>query len=174
MCLASTCSLTPLATCRTAQKSLLLLKNKMPDDKDRLVWKWIKGMSTSQLEFADPTSTSSYALCIYDTGGANLIATMDVPASSTKWSAISDKGYKYDDPAHTADGAFKIKLKGSTANKSKALVKGRGAELPDTDTAAITLPVKVQLVNNGNGKCFESTFTAAKTQTSSKFKAKSP
>jgi hypothetical protein len=47
-------------------------------------------------------------------------------------------------------------------------------ELPDPDTMSIALPVKVQLVNTDNGICFEANYTAAKTQTSSKFKAKSP
>ena len=131
MCLASSCASSPLAGCRPAGKSLLLIKNKVGDDaKDRLVWKWIKGQATSQIEFADPTTTASYGLCIYD-GGSSLIGTMDVPPSPN-WTPISDKGYKYLDLTSSQDGAFKIKLKGSTQPKSKALVKGRGVQLPPT------------------------------------------
>jgi len=174
-CLSSLCATAPLTGCRTAEKSLLLLKNNSTnDDKDRLVWKWIKGMATSQTEFADPQNTATYSLCIYNNGTA-LVGTMDVPPDGTKWQQISTKGYKYTDVQHTQGGAFKIKLKGSDSSKSKALVKARGAELMDPiDSAALTLPVKVQLVNNDNGLCFEANYTAAKNNSTSKFKAKAP
>ena len=42
------------------------------------------------------------------------------------------------------------------------------------DSAALTLPVKVQLVNNDNGLCFEANYTAAKNNSTSKFKAEAP
>jgi hypothetical protein len=174
MCLASSCATAPLGGCRTSEKGLLLIKNKDTDDsKDRLVWKWIKGQTTSQMEFGDPTMTAHYGLCIYDAGN-NLVGTMDVPPSSL-WVPISDKGYKYFDLSATNDGAFKIKLKGSTKPKAKALVKGRGVGLPDPiNTMALALPVKVQLLNNENGICFETNFNTAKVNTTAKFKAKSP
>jgi hypothetical protein len=175
MCAASSCASTPLSMCRTAQKSLLLIKNKEPDDaKDRLVWKWIKGLATSQMDFADPTTTAHYGLCIYAGTASGLVGTMDVPPSSN-WTPISDKGYKYLDLNSSQDGAFKIKLKGSTQPKSKALVKGRGIQLTDPLSATpLPLPVTVQLVNNQTGICFQSVFMTPKLNTEAKFKAKTP
>src|SRR4030095_13440566 len=108
--------------CRTAAKSLLLMKNKASDDKDGLVWKWIKGDATSQMEFADPTLTAYYALCIYQ-NDSDLVGTMDIPPGSN-WTPLGTKGYKYFDATNAADGASKIKLKGSTSSKSKILIKG--------------------------------------------------
>jgi hypothetical protein len=173
MCQASSCATSPLMGCRTAGKSLLLIKNKDDSSKDRLVWKWIKGAATTQLDFGNPTTTAHYGLCIYDNTG--LRGTMDVPPDSNKWVAISTKGYKYTDKTASQSGAFKIKLKGGDANKSKALVKGRGLALMDPiDAMNLTLPVKVQLVNNSNGICFESNFATMKLNTTEKFKAKAP
>ncbi|MGH7786892.1 MAG: hypothetical protein ACRERC_08500, partial [Candidatus Binatia bacterium] len=159
-CLASGCPPAPEPGCRTAQKSLLLIKNKTDDSKDKLIWKWIKGASTSQLDFANPTSTASYALCIYSGTTSALTASVEVPPSPSKWSTVSTKGYKYFDTAATEDGAQKITLKGSSTGKSKALVKGRGANLPDPINATgLTMPVKVQLINHDTAICFEGNYT---------------
>jgi hypothetical protein len=171
-CRTTNCALSPLAGCRTAEKSLLLIKNKSDNTKDKLIWKWIKGAATLQAHFADPTTTADYALCIYAGTAQALAATVDVPPSAAKWSAVGVSGYKYFDAAGTENGIQKIKLKGSTQNKSKALLKGRGALLPDPlDNPPFDLPVTVQLLNASNGICFEATYSAAKTS-ATQFKAK--
>jgi hypothetical protein len=65
-------------------------------------------------------------------------------------------------------------VKGSTSTKSKALVKGKGANLPDPVLGAITYPVVVQLVNNDSGVCLEGSFDALDEikNTTTQFKAK--
>ena len=94
--------------------------------------------------------------------------------SGANWSTIGTRGYKYLDLAGTANGAKKIIVKGSTSNKSKALLKGGGANLPDPldSVMMLDLPVQVQLVNHGSGVCFESIFNTPKKNTSTLFKAK--
>ena len=172
MCKASNCATSPMAGCRLANKSLLLLKNKLDDNKDKLVWKWIKGAMTTQAEMGDPITTDSYILCIYSGATEDLVASVEVPPS-TKWAPISDKGYKYFDSAATEDGAQKIKMKGGAAGKSKVLVKGRGTNLPDPlDTAILDVPVKVQFVKEGSSLCFEASYSSPKNSTMSTFKAK--
>jgi len=176
-CLFSGCPVAPEAGCRTSLKSVLLMKNKTDDTKDKLVWKWIKGQSTTQADFADPTTSANYAFCIYSGTSNALISEIDVPPSSSKWKPLGTKGYKYLDSAATADGAQKITLKGSSSNKSKILVKGRGSNLPDAlDGGPLTLPIKAQIINHGTAICWESNFTATnvKKNTSSQFKAKAP
>ena len=49
-----------------------------------------------------------------------------MPPSLSKWSVIGTKGYKYKDKPGSEDGIQKVIVKGSTSNKSKALVKGKG------------------------------------------------
>ena len=88
----------PVGGCRTALKSILILKDKSPDSKDKLVWKWVKGQSTAQSEFGVPTGTTQYAVCIHAGTAAALLANYNVPSSAMKWSTIGTKGYKYTDP----------------------------------------------------------------------------
>jgi hypothetical protein len=153
------CSPAP-QSCRAASKSILLLKDKADPAGDKLVWKWLKGEPTSQMEFADPTTTANYTLCIYAGSTAALVGDALIPADATKWSTISTKGYKYKDPAGSADSITKVILKGSTENKSKVLVKGKGAGLPDL-TLPIEAPVTVQLRNVATGICWGADYSMA-------------
>jgi len=68
---------------------------------------------------------------------------------------------KYTDPAGSADGITKVLLKGSTQDKAKCLVKGKGANLDDLDLTTLVEPVTVQLVNSATSACFETTFDQA-------------
>ena len=164
--------------CASAAKNKLLIKNKADNTKDKLVWKWIKGDATTQVQFADPTTTASYALCFYAGATPTLIEGLSVPPAGGKWSAISTKGYKYKDPSGTNDGVTKIIVKGGAAGKSKALVKGKGANLPDFDSdlpiAMGDLPMTVQLRNNSNGLCWGGSFASPKKNQADQFNAKTP
>ena len=108
-----------------------------------------------------PTGTTRYALCIYTGTASALVADYPVPGNSTKWSPISGKGYAYKDASGSESGITKIVLKGSTADKSKCLVKGKGVSLDDLDLTDLGDPLTVQLVNDAGSACFESTFDQA-------------
>jgi len=68
-----------------------------------------------------------------------------------------------------------VLLKASDSNKSKALVKGKGAGLPDPPLP-VTAPLTVQLVNGDNGLCWSASYTTAQLLTNSRalLKAKIP
>jgi hypothetical protein len=161
----------PTIGCLTAAKSLVVIKKNAEDDtQDKLVWKWIKGAALTQMDLADPTSTASYALCVYAGSTNALIAEAALPPGSS-WSAIGDKGYKF--KGTSPDGLSLALLRGGAAGKSKALARGKGAALPDP-TLPLTYPVTVQLKKDGSPLCLESTFTSAneKKNTDTQFKAK--
>lgn len=168
----SLCASAPAAGCRTALKSILVVKDGgVNSTKDKMVWKWVKGQTTPTVDFADPQATANYALCVYSNGaliGESLVG----PGAG--WSAISTKGFKFLDKNGAQDGIQKIILKASTANKSKALVKGKGANLPDPLGAALPLPVTALLVNDANSICFEGIYDAldVKKNDGEQFKAK--
>lgn len=169
------CSATPRSSCRTASKSLLMIKNAADNGKDKLLWKWILGQATSQAEFGDPTSATDYALCIYAGTPATLLEELAVPAEGTKWTPSGTVGYKYKDTAGTAAGIQKIVLRGSTENKAKLLVKGRGANLPDPALGSIPAPVTAQLVKTDTPVCWEATYDAHVIKNEpDQFKAKAP
>lgn len=163
------CPATPTGGCRGASKSVLLLKNNSDDNKDKLLWKWLNGQTTSAPELGDPTTTRRYALCVYDTGGRVLSA--EVPPDASKW-----KNLQYKDTAATAHGIRKVILKPGASNDTKVLVKGKGANLPDLSLGALSAPVTAQLINNETGVCFEHVFGSGEIvkQDTTLFKAKSP
>lgn len=158
----------PAAGCRAPGKSLLLIKNNAEDAKDKLTWKWLKGAATTLGDLGDPTAASDYTLCLYAGTGA---ATLAIPAGAG-WQAAGSSGFKYSDASGTPDGVQKASLKAGAAGKAKALVKGKGINLPDAPAPALALPVTVQLV--GDGACFESVFSAATKNDAKQFKAKTP
>ena len=145
------CPPSPADGCRSAGKSNLLIKNESDDAKDKLIWKWLYGQSTTEAELGAPQTARTYGLCIYTANGPLL--GVEVPPSATKW-----VGFKYKDDSGAADGIQKIVLKGSAENKTKILVKGKGVNLPDPTLGSVMAPVRVQLINDETSLCFEATF----------------
>jgi hypothetical protein len=172
MCQTTVCPAAPEA-CRTAQKSLLLIKNKDDNTKDKLIWKLIKGEATTQVDFGDPTDSADYALCIYQGASQALAAQIHVPPGSS-WSALGSKGYRYLELTGAAGGTQKVIVKGTgAAGKTKALLKGRGDFLPDPiDSTALQEPVIAQLFNYQTGICWQGSYATAKKNTTSLYKAK--
>lgn len=160
--------------CRSAQKSALLIKSSDPDTKDKLIFKWLKGEATTVEDLGTPAGTTSYALCIY--AGTAAIAVATIPPSATLWSPTGSTGFKYKDASGSADGIQKIGLKSGAAGKAKALLKGKGANLPDPPAGPLALPVTAQLVNDANAVCYEGVFDSAsvKKNDAQQFKAKTP
>ena len=103
--------------------------------------------------------------CASTTGGGRCCSRRTCRPARSKWSAIGDKGYKYKDQTGAEDGITKIIVKGGDAGKSKALVKGKGVNLPDFDSdlpiAMGDLPLVVQLRNNASGICWEGSFASS-------------
>jgi hypothetical protein len=163
------CGATPDGGCRTpavSQKALLSLKDTSPDDKDVLVWKWLKGSVTTIGDFGDPVTTDTYELCIYD-GTPSLITHATAPAGGLCnvlnpkpcWSANA-KGFKYSDKDRTPLGVQKITLKaGLVSGDAKIIVNGKGVNLDMPPTFPLVQPVTVQL-KNSSGTCWQATYGA--------------
>ena len=144
-------------SCRSASQSSLVVGDKTDDRRDKLVWKWIRGEPTSLSDLADPTVAASYSLCFYDEGLSLMpSATIRIPAG-VGWTTKGRRGFGYRDRSGAADGVLRALVRGSDANRSKAMVKGRGIDLPDI-AIPLPVPVTVQLVNERNGECFGATF----------------
>ncbi len=160
-CVSGSCvgEATPLVGCSTsllAGKGLLLLKDRTANQKDQLVWKFLKGDATSLGDFGDPTLATDYLVCVYDkTGGEDtLLMSMDIP-SGGGWQTKTS-GYKYKQKLGAPDGVRNVLLKTGTAGRSKIIVKGKGIYLPMTDLASLAFPLSVQLSNGS--QCWEATF----------------
>src|SRR5262249_30243334 len=119
-----------------------------------------QGESTSQAKFADPTNGTDYAVCVFSGLPPTLIGQGVVPANGAKWSIAGSTSFKYKDAAGTAAGITKISLKGSTVNKSKVQVTGKGSALPDLPLP-VTAPVTLQLVNQTNQLCWGASYPSS-------------
>lgn len=152
------CAAAPRCGCRWSEKSVLVMRDQPDDLRDKLVWKWLRGVATLGTEFGDPRSTTPYALCMYAGTEQSRILHAQVLPDAAKWQPIGGRGFKYTDPVGAVDGIRKVLLKGSADNKSKAIVKGKGSGLPDGSLAGLELPLTVQLVNRQTGACWQSVF----------------
>lgn len=155
--------------CRMAARSLLKIRNGIDPSADKLLWKWIKGAATQLGEIGDPTTTATYALCLYGGTPVGLLAGGEllVPAGAN-WTTTRS-GYRYKDKTASVAGVHRLDLKVAADNASKALLKGKGDALPDPTLpiADAALPLTVQLLNTGTTVCWESTFGSAAVTTNS-------
>jgi len=145
-----------------------------------LIWNWKHGPATgSSSDFAIYITGANYALCMYD--GSGLVARADMPvdgtcgpAAASCWQATS-KGLKYADRDATPNGVTKALLKSGKSGKTSVKVLGRGANLGLPSLPIASVPIRVQLITEERGICFDSTFSAAGVKANSVlgFKAKS-
>lgn len=158
------CAAVPLAGCRTpvtSAKSFVQIKDRTPDDKDALAWKWMRGAATALADFGNPVAGTDYLLCVYDGGGR--IAAAAIPGGGTCgakpcWKAASTS-FRYTNKAGTPAGIESVTLKqGLVAGKAQILVRGRGFLLDTPALGALASPLRVQLVND-LGTCWEAVYS---------------
>jgi hypothetical protein len=161
------CGDAPAAGCATqtvADKGLLLFKDRPGERDDRLLWKWLRGATTSKADFGAPLTTTDYELCVYDASAA-LIVRACAPAgglcaSKPCWRE-SRRGYKYRTRDVAPSGAkrtLQLDLKEGPDGKARIIVKGHGGN-PAIPSLPVAQPVTVQLVNGG-AACWQTTFSA--------------
>jgi len=172
----------PALACLVAGKGTIVLADKTPDTKDKLVWKWVRGEETLLSDFGDPTGSDSYTLCVYDTVADNPSLKAELTVSGgLGWVPTSNKGFKFKDSTGANAGVITLLLRAGAANKAKVTLKSKGsalgAELPgpagatyfDQDSSVI-----VQLINS-LGMCWSSEYaTPAVKHDPQNFKDKFP
>lgn len=167
-----TCPATPLSSCRqpAPTKAKLLIKNDpSDDDKDKIIWKWLKGDETLKTAFGNPDAFDSI-LCVYTGTAEDLIVETSIPGEGACPSCWTENtpGFKYKVPG---GGIEKVLLKSGDAGKAKIVLKGKGGALPDLPAVPITVPVRVQL-SNSEGECWDATYSTATKNENNLFKAK--
>jgi cysteine-rich repeat protein len=159
------CAGSPLLSCSLAGKAVLSLKRGADPSRNQVAFQWLRGSETMAADFADPTATSDYDLCIYDSSG--LRSTLTLPAGGACgdrpcWSALGQpgnvKGYRYRDRDGTNDGVHGALLRSGDDMRSKLSLKGKGANLVVPDPASLSPNLSVQLVRNG--ECWDAEFDA--------------
>lgn len=169
------CLEAPRTGCRTAGKSVFLLK--AGDESTRkVVWKWLRGLDTDLVALGNPVAGSTdYGLCVYGsssgTPGSVITAVAEggtMCGGDYCWQPTGTKGFKYIEPSGSAAGLVKIVLRTGGDGKAKILVKVKGAHLlvptpADPNNLLRQDPtVAVQLVNS-SGECWEAIYAAPAT-----------
>jgi 6-phosphogluconolactonase (cycloisomerase 2 family) len=165
----------PVPGCRTAARGSLFLRDRNPDARDRLVWKWSKGGVTTPADLGDPRDATSYRVCIYDRRGGADAVIFDALAPAGRvcggrpcW-ASTKKGFRYLDRRAGFEGLLRVKLKAGAAGKAAIAVVGRGAALVPPTLPLVPL-VTVQL-HAETGACWETEYGSPRRNTSSLFRA---
>jgi cysteine-rich repeat protein len=170
----------PLTSCFTAASGFQLKTGATPE-KNQLKWKWRSGPAISQGSLGSPNTSTTYALCVYDTtGSASSIATQLVLPPQPAWLDRDPSGWSYTDSSAFFDGFVSVSLSTGTTGRSKAQIKAAGVNLPMPAPVSATRffdeqpTVTVQLVNDATPLCWQSTFTTATINDGLRFKAKAP
>ena len=171
------CTAAPSTSCRYAMHNSLSISNNANDSRDSLSFALSQGDTTSLSELADPTTSASYALCVY--ARDTLAGEATVPPAGTCngrpcWVAKAT-GYAFKDAARSNAGISSITLRSSNKARTRASLRGSGINLPDV-TLPLSEPVIVQLRNTETGLCFSKTYSGpeilANDAAKGKFKAK--
>lgn len=146
--------------CRSALRSTLQVRDVAADEKDELLWTWRRGDATSAADFGTPTAATRYSLCLYRGEPTALIGELALPPGAT-WTSRGAKGLAYESAPRTPHGVRAALLKPGAAGKAKAVVKGKGANLPDGLLPLGTTPVVAQLVRADTMGCVEAVYVSA-------------
>jgi hypothetical protein len=161
----ASCPSSPTLGCSVSAAGSLSIEKHAAPAKSRLAWAigWGNGAPT-QSSFGDPTTTTSYSLCVYDGDALKLEA--NVEPSATLWTRAGSTGYRYENPS-PKEGITAIKEQSGPDAAVAISVKGRGESLalPDAAVAGasyfdpanrVTVQWRVQ-----GGACWSTTFAPA-------------
>jgi hypothetical protein len=155
------CQPFPVTACRAALKSKLQIRDDASDDeKDKLLWKWVKGAATAVADFGTPESSTRYSLCVYRGAIPALLAELALPPGAT-WQSLPGKGFKYGDPSRQPHGVQKTLLKAGAQDKAKIVLKAKGGNIPDGLLPIGTTPVVAQLLRADTMGCWQGAYDSA-------------
>jgi len=133
----------------------------VPDSKDQLIWKAVKGTPTTKAQFGNPLSADSYAFCIYDSNGL-VMNTIVAPGGTCSFKPCWQEksfSFTFKDKTFAQGGIQTIFLKEGLNGKAKFIVKGKGANLGlRTDLTTLVSPVTVRL-KNSLGTCWGAVYS---------------
>jgi hypothetical protein len=173
-------------------KGLFMVKESVPG-KEKLVAKFLGGPALVQTDMGNPLDAgqggtgTEYSLCVYNSagtfaGGVLVDRAGDTCDGDPCWKAVGKapndpqgpgKGYKYKDGLLASDGVLKVLYKGGEAGKSKALMIGKGPNVPGGIPAALQISPQVTIqLRSSDGICLSVELDDIKKQEAGFFKAK--
>jgi|GEM_PF-3007597 len=183
------CPATPREDClppAEPRAATLQLFDSAKPGRDTLVWRYLRGAATPAAALGDPTTSTPYLTCMFDSSARPqpIVAAL-VPAGNTWgcppgdcWRQTASGGFVYRNRSRrrTHGGVRTVRLVPGNAGRSAITVKGVGswfaaAGAPGAPSLPLMLPVRVQTMHAG-GACWESRFSAARTNTARELRAR--
>jgi cysteine-rich repeat protein len=164
--------------CFEARKASLKLDDALDSDHhDRLEWNWLRGEAVSMMDLGDPSTTTSYELCVFDEVGSQpRLGVRLQTAPSAAWEQKPGLGWNYSDSAALRDGLRKIRLQTGLDGSPKVKLKARGFRLdlpgPVSPGYFAQDPSVVVQLHSSAGKCWTTEFPSATKSYPEKFTAK--
>jgi hypothetical protein len=157
------CAAAPVLGCSRSGKAVFSLKRGSDPSRNQFSFQWLRGSEAPTADFGDPTLSSDYSLCIYDSAARRMA--LNVPAAATCvdrpcWSLLGRpddvKGYRYRDRNLVHDGVQAVLLKSGTDQRAKIALKGKGSGLVVPAPGSFAPKLTVQLIRSG--ECWEAEF----------------
>lgn len=157
------CAATPLDDCKPAGKAktpLHVIASPSPDE-NRLSWTWKNGAATAFDELGDPSRTTSYRLCVYESAEQSAPVLEALAAAGGGcgkhpcWKVIPKKAVRYRDRSGSSDGLVRVIARSGKGRRATVVVRAKGAELP-LPPRPLLAPVTVQL-QTSDGTCWQTT-----------------
>ena len=168
------CDLTPRAGCQTppARGAAIAIALHGRSARGRIDWRWNAKTGSTAVDFGNPTTSTDYALCVYD-GNATLVASALAPAAATCrgkscW-AKTRTGFRYAD-AKSGTGIRSVTLAVTPKGTVSTRLTAGGARLGVPALPVAGMPLTAQLVN-GNGACWSAAFGSARKNSARLLKA---
>jgi uncharacterized delta-60 repeat protein len=178
---ANGCATAPVGGCRQAGAASLRIRDDLFDKRDLLVWKHKKGPDTVGADFGAPTAGDRLTLCLYGPTPLLPMARTSLGGGGTCsgrpcWKGTGNpagaKGFKLKDANGLEDGLTRVVLGGGTGGRTSLSLSGKGPRLR-LPTLPLATPLHVRL-QSSTGACWDSVFSAAALNTTSRFEASTP
>jgi hypothetical protein len=158
-----------------AGKATVDIKKGAASTQDLVSWKWKSAGAVNMADLGTLTTRSPYAFCVYDTNaGSHLRLTLPVEGlcnGSPCWKETRT-ALKYSSKTAPA-GLQSVKLQAGATGKAKVALKGKGSSLGLAASVALTTPVRIQLQRREGSSCWDAAYSAAVTDVTTEFRAKS-
>lgn len=157
-----------------ARSSKLLVVDKTPDERDRIIWQWKKGSATAETDFGDPANGStSYTLRLYDEtyDAPKLVASLGARAGGTCgkspcWKTMQGTRYRYLNRLTNEAGIKRVLLRAGPDGKAEVIFQAKrdGVPMPAPFSASEIFDqdneVTVQLISSDGEACFSDSYVA--------------
>jgi len=146
----------------------IAIKNTLPDYKDRLSFRYGKGLQTLKSEFGDPLNTTDYTFCLYQASQSAPVYRASLPAGSTCKAGRpcwrdTPMGFRYSDSTASRRGVTALTLAGGESGTVKLSVRAKGRYLLPPGVSLLDSKLTAQIISS-TGLCWEAEFPTPPTK----------